>query len=193
MNVVNFGSLNLDHVYAVDHFCRAGETIHTAGYTQNAGGKGLNQSIAVARSGQTLCHAGMLGAGGEPLAQLLEGCGVDLRYLGRTETPQGHAIIQVQPDGQNCIFLYGGSNQAVTPEDIDVVGSYCEDHGPWSYTTVFAFEKPGHRVEPKANDDESMEIEWVPVDAVPNRKLLTAMRTDWPNFAARLRALAAVR
>ena len=72
MNVVNFGSLNLDHVYAVDHFCRAGETIHTAGYTQNAGGKGLNQSIAVARSGQTLCHAGMLGAGGEPLAQLLE-------------------------------------------------------------------------------------------------------------------------
>ncbi len=124
MNVVNFGSLNLDHVYAVDHFCRAGETIHTAGYTQNAGGKGLNQSIAVARSGQALCHAGMLGAGGEPLAQLLEGCGVDLRYLGRTETPQGHAIIQVQPDGQNCIFLYGGSNQAVTPEDIDAVLSH---------------------------------------------------------------------
>ena len=124
MNVVNFGSLNLDHVYAVDHFCRAGETIHTAGYTQNAGGKGLNQSIAVARSGQKLCHAGMLGAGGEPLAQLLEGCGVDLRYLGRTETPQGHAIIQVQPDGQNCIFLYGGSNQAVTPEDIDAVLSH---------------------------------------------------------------------
>lgn len=124
MNVVNFGSLNLDHVYAVDHFCRAGETIHTAGYTQNAGGKGLNQSIAVARSGQTLCHAGMLGAGGEPLAQLLEGCGVDLRYLDRTETPQGHAIIQVQPDGQNCIFLYGGSNQAVTPEDIDAVLSH---------------------------------------------------------------------
>ena len=124
MNVVNFGSLNLDHVYAVDHFCRAGETIHTAGYTQNAGGKGLNQSIAVARSGQALCHAGMLGAGGEPLAQLLEGCGVDLRYLGRPETPQGHAIIQVQPDGQNCIFLYGGSNQAVTPEDIDAVLSH---------------------------------------------------------------------
>ena len=124
MNVVNFGSLNLDHVYAVDHFCRAGETIHTAGYTQNAGGKGLNQSIAVARSGQTLCHAGMLGAGGEPLAQLLESCGVDLRYLGRTETLQGHAIIQVQPDGQNCIFLYGGSNQAVTPEDIDAVLSH---------------------------------------------------------------------
>lgn len=79
----------------------------------------------------------------------------------------------------------------ITPEDIEVVGSYREDHGPWSYTTVFAFEKPGHEVEPRANDDESMEIEWVPIDEVPNRRLLTAMRTDWPNFAARLRELAA--
>ena len=52
MKAVNFGSLNIDHVYAVAHFCRAGETIHTQNYTRNAGGKGLNQSIAVARSGQ---------------------------------------------------------------------------------------------------------------------------------------------
>lgn len=79
----------------------------------------------------------------------------------------------------------------ITPEDIEVVGSYREDHGPWAYTTVFAFEKPGHRVVPRANDDESMEIEWVPIDEVPDRKLLTAMRTDWPRFAERLRALAA--
>ena len=78
----------------------------------------------------------------------------------------------------------------ITPEDIEVVGSYCEDHGPWSYTTVFAFEKPGHVVHPKANDDESMEIEWVAIDEVPGHKLLTAMRTDWPRFRTRLDALA---
>ena len=124
MNVVNFGSLNIDHVYAVDHFCRAGETIHTKSYTQNAGGKGLNQSIAVSRSGQKVHHAGLLGPEGARLAELLSGSGVDLRYLKHTETPQGHAVIQVQPDGQNCIFLYGGSNQAVTPEDIDAVLSH---------------------------------------------------------------------
>ena len=121
MRVVNFGSLNIDHVYAVEHFCRAGETIHTKSYTRNAGGKGLNQSIAVARSGQMVYHAGLLGAGGEPLAELLSGCGVDLRYLKRTQIPQGHAIIQVEPNGQNCIFLYGGSNAAVSPQDIDEV------------------------------------------------------------------------
>ena len=81
MNVVNFGSLNIDHVYAVDHFCRAGETIHTKSYTQNAGGKGLNQSIAVSRSGQKVHHAGLLGPEGTRLAELLSGSGVDLRYL----------------------------------------------------------------------------------------------------------------
>ena len=121
MNVVNFGSLNIDHVYAVDHFCRAGETIHTKSYTQNAGGKGLNQSIAVSRSGQKVYHAGLLGPEGARLAELLSGSGVDLRYLKHTDVPQGHAVIQVQPDGQNCIFLYGGSNQAVTPQEIDEV------------------------------------------------------------------------
>ena len=121
MNVVNFGSLNIDHVYAVDHFCRAGETIHTKSYTQNAGGKGLNQSIAVSRSGQKVHHAGLLGPAGTRLAELLSGSGVDLRYLKHTDVPQGHAVIQVQPDGQNCIFLYGCSNQAVTPQEIDEV------------------------------------------------------------------------
>lgn len=121
MNVVNFGSLNIDHVYAVDHFCRAGETIHTKSYTQNAAGKGLNQSIAVSRSGQKVHHAGLLGPEGTRLAELLSGSGVDLRYLKHTDVPQGHAVIQVQPDGQNCIFLYGGSNQAVTPQEIDGV------------------------------------------------------------------------
>ena len=78
----------------------------------------------------------------------------------------------------------------ITPEDIEVVGAYREDHGNWAYTTVFAFEKPGHTVTPRANDDESMEIEWVPIDEVPNRKLLTAMRTDWPRFRARLDTIA---
>ena len=100
---------------------RAGETIHTQSYTQNAGGKGLNQSIAVSRSGQKVHHAGLLGPEGTRLAELLSGSGVDLRYLKHTDVPQGHAVIQVQPDGQNCIFLYGGSNQAVTPQEIDEV------------------------------------------------------------------------
>lgn len=96
-------------------------------------------------------------------------------------------------DGENAIegALRESYEEAnITPEDIEVVGSYREDHGNWAYTTVFAFEKPGHTVIPAANDDESMEIAWVPIDDVPNRKLLTAMKTDWPHFAKRLEQLA---
>lgn len=78
----------------------------------------------------------------------------------------------------------------ITSQDIDVVGAYCENHGNWRYTTVFAFEKPGHCVNPCAHDDESMEIKWVPIGDVPKLKLLTAMRTDWPSFRARLDSLA---
>jgi septum formation protein len=79
----------------------------------------------------------------------------------------------------------------ITAQDIEVIGSYREEHGSWAYTTVLAFEKPGHRVMPRANDDESLEIEWVPFAQVSERRLLTALRTDWPNFAARLQKLAA--
>ncbi|WEV52747.1 Maf family protein [Bifidobacterium sp. ESL0704] len=78
----------------------------------------------------------------------------------------------------------------ITPEDIEVVGTHREEHGPWAYTTVFAFEKPGHEVNPHPNDDESMEIAWIPVGEVPDRKLLTAMNADWPHFVGRLGDLA---
>ena len=80
----------------------------------------------------------------------------------------------------------------ITSGDIEVVGAYREDHGNWCYTTVFAFEKLGHSVNPCAHDDESMEIKWVPIDDVPKLKLLTAMRTDWASFRARLDSLASI-
>lgn len=120
-HILSYGSLNLDLVYQVPHFVQAGETLSSTSRTVHCGGKGLNQSIAVSRSGQKVHHAGLLGPEGARLAELLSGSGVDLRYLKHTDVPQGHAVIQVQPDGQNCIFLYGGSNQAVTPQEIDEV------------------------------------------------------------------------
>lgn len=120
-HILSYGSLNLDLVYQVPHFVQAGETLSSTSRTVHCGGKGLNQSIAVSRSGQKVHHAGLLGPEGARLAELLSSSGVDLRYLKHTDVPQGHAVIQVQPDGQNCIFLYGGSNQAVTPQEIDEV------------------------------------------------------------------------
>ena len=52
MKIVNLGSLNVDHVYRVDRFLLPGETKASKGLNDNAGGKGLNQSIAAARTGR---------------------------------------------------------------------------------------------------------------------------------------------
>jgi septum formation protein len=77
----------------------------------------------------------------------------------------------------------------IHPGDIDVVGSYVEDHGPWSYTTVLAFEKLGHSVDPHPNDDESIDVRWVPIDEVDKLPLLRAFGHDWPEFRKRLKNL----
>ena len=119
MKVLNFGSLNLDYVYQVDHFVQPGETLSALAQTVNPGGKGLNQSIALARAGAEVYHAGCLAAGGESLGRLLRESGVDTSFLFPTEELQGNAVIQVAPSGENCILLFGGSNQCISPEQVD--------------------------------------------------------------------------
>lgn len=116
MRVLNIGSLNLDYVYRVDHFVQPGETLSAKSQSVNPGGKGLNQSVALARAGARVFHAGCLGRGGESLGQLLRENGVDTSWLLQAEEIQGNAVIQVTPDGENCILLFGGSNQCLTPQ-----------------------------------------------------------------------------
>ena len=118
MKALNFGSLNLDYVYQVDHFVRPGETLDALRQTVNPGGKGLNQSVALAKAGGSVWHAGCVGQGGGMLRQALESYGVDTAYLRETETLQGNAVIQVDRSGQNCILLYGGSNRCLTEAQI---------------------------------------------------------------------------
>jgi len=114
MRILNFGSLNMDYVYQVEHFVRPGETLAALSRSETAGGKGLNQSIALARAGASVCHAGCLGTGGEALKKTLEENGVDTELLLAVPEPQGHTVIQVNPDGENCILLFGGSNRCIS-------------------------------------------------------------------------------
>lgn len=119
--VLNFGSLNLDYVYQVEHFVRAGETISSTDRERFLGGKGLNQSIALARAGARVYHAGAVGRDGESLISVLQENNIDTTFVKTIDGPSGHAIIQVQPDGQNCIFLFSGANRKITDEQIDEV------------------------------------------------------------------------
>lgn len=121
MKILNFGSLNLDFVYTVDHFVRPGETMSSLSRHTFCGGKGLNQSIALARAGINVYHAGAVGkSDGNMLIEVLKKNNVNIDYIKQYEDAvTGHAIIQVNKDGQNCILLFGGANQMITMEHVD--------------------------------------------------------------------------
>ena len=119
MKILNFGSLNVDYVYSVDYFVRAGETLKANSREVLPGGKGLNQSVALARAGAQVYHAGCIGADGEFLRQLLNKKGVNTEYLRTIDGMQGHTIIQVDKKGENCILLYGGTNRSIGDSQID--------------------------------------------------------------------------
>lgn len=119
MRTLVFGSLNIDYVYQMDHIVRPGETESSVRMEKHAGGKGLNQAVALAKAGAETYFAGCIGTDGAFLKEVLERYGVRTQHLIRREMANGNAIIQVDARGQNSIVLYGGSNQAVTPEQID--------------------------------------------------------------------------
>lgn len=113
-----FGSLNIDYVYDVPHILRPGETLASTNRTIYPGGKGLNQSIALAKAGVETYHAGCIGDGGELLCEMLQESGVNTRFVRTVDGPSGHTIIQRETSGQNNIMLFGGSNQVISEEQI---------------------------------------------------------------------------
>ena len=119
MKVLCVGSLNLDYTYQVDHFVRPGETLAARARSVHCGGKGLNQSIAAAKAGLQVWHAGLVGTGGAPLLDALQRYGVDTGLIRALDQPCGHTVIQVTEAGENCILLYGGTNTCLTESFVD--------------------------------------------------------------------------
>ena len=121
MRIVNFGSLNIDYTFVVSEIARPGQTISSAAELCFPGGKGLNQSMAIAKAGGTVYHAGIIGEDGLFLKKLLENAGVDCRFIKVVEEGTGKAFIQVESSGQNCIVLSGGANQKNSHEYCDLI------------------------------------------------------------------------
>ncbi len=119
MKILNLGSMNVDNVYKVDEFLLPGETKLSQGLNLFCGGKGLNQSIAAARAGNEVWHAGLVGEDGGMLLDKLAENGVNTSLIRQVPGKGGHTVIQVNRQGQNCILLYGGTNRMLTREIID--------------------------------------------------------------------------
>lgn len=119
LKILNIGSLNYDYVYTVDHILVPGETIAASGMETFCGGKGLNQSIALAKAGAEVWHAGMVGQDGEALLDTLREARVNVSFVQTIPGKSGHTVIQVDTTGQNGILLFGGSNRCLTTDYID--------------------------------------------------------------------------
>ena len=116
MKILNFGSLNIDLVYGVSHHARTGETLTTRDFKRHMGGKGLNQSVSLCRAGAEVYHAGCVGEDGVFLRDYLAESGVDTTRVQVIKEATGHAVIQVNSEGDNCILLYPGANRCQTLE-----------------------------------------------------------------------------
>lgn len=127
MKVLCFGSLNIDYTYKVPHFVKKGETLASKRLQVFGGGKGLNQSVALAKAGTEVYHAGSIGQDGMFLLDMLKDAGANTDFVKILDTVRtGNAIIQNDKSGDNCIILYGGANQAITREQVDEVMSHFE-------------------------------------------------------------------
>lgn len=121
MKIINFGSLNIDIFFRVNHIVKPGETISAQSIEKRAGGKGLNQSIALVKNFDKVYHAGSVGSDGAFLKEYLKGERIDTSFIKESKNPTGNAIIQVDDKGENSIVLYKGANFDNDKEYIDQV------------------------------------------------------------------------
>ena len=128
MRILSLGSINIDKVYKVKNFVQAGETIETTGYHEYPVGKGLNQSIAMAKAGLDVYHAGKIGNDGRWLKELLLSHDVNVDQIYESDYATGHAVIQVNEQGENSILLYEGSNHEITQEELTCIfADFCNE------------------------------------------------------------------
>lgn len=99
----------------------AGETQLSTNRNEFCGGKGLNQSIALKRSGVDVYHAGTVGKHDSiELLTLLEKENISVENIKKVNSLTGHAIIQNNAEGNNSIILYSGANNENTKDHIDL-------------------------------------------------------------------------
>ncbi|MGF1552689.1 MAG: PfkB family carbohydrate kinase [Paracoccaceae bacterium] len=119
MAIVCLGSINLDRVYRVDHAPAAGETLAAEGYDVHLGGKGANQAIAAARAGARVRLVGAVGPDGAWARDRLAAAGIDVEGVAVREAASGHAVILVEPSGENRIVIHPGANRGLGADDVE--------------------------------------------------------------------------
>lgn len=121
MDIIVFGSINMDLVVSTPHLPIPGETIIGSEFQTVPGGKGANQAVACARLGVSTELIGRVGADsfGEILKSNLSSAGVmgDSIFTDPL-TPSGVALITVDHNGENTIIVAPGANSKVDEKEL---------------------------------------------------------------------------
>jgi ribokinase len=128
--VVVVGSANVDLVVEVPYLPLPGQTVLGGDLSREAGGKGANQAVALARLGANVEFVGRVGADnvGVWLRAVLDAEGVGTTHLATTpDTTTGTAMIGVAPEPvsggvhvENMILVAPGANMRLVPADLTV-------------------------------------------------------------------------
>lgn len=118
VDVCVVGSANLDLVARTERLPGPGETVLGSDYAEHAGGKGLNQAVAAARSGASCAFVGALGrdAAADRLAAVMADDDIDASGVVRVDAPTGRAMILVDEAGENSIVVIPGANGLVAAD-----------------------------------------------------------------------------
>lgn len=117
--ILVIGSANADLVIHSSKMPLLGQTLTGSQFQVNAGGKGLNQTVAIAKLGGDVSFLGAVGddGNGAMLLNCLEENGAVFKGLRMENTPTGVALITVV-NCDNFILLDPGANGKLTPEII---------------------------------------------------------------------------
>ncbi|MDR1539198.1 MAG: PfkB family carbohydrate kinase [Clostridiales bacterium] len=121
MKILNFGSLCFNRIYAVESFARAGNLAKAKAFSVEPGGRGFCQSIAMARAGSLVYHAGKAGSDGQAIIDALNENGVNESFVLRSANSSGHSVIQVNKYGNACVLTNDGANNEITTVEIDQI------------------------------------------------------------------------
>jgi ribokinase len=120
------GSSNTDMVVRGKRLPDSGETLLGGDFLCTPGGKGANQAVAAARLGGKVSMIARLGmdSWGENALATMKAVGIDTRGVTRDpHTASGVAVIMVDCDGQNMIYVAPGANSLLSPEHLNLLES----------------------------------------------------------------------
>ena len=119
--ILVLGSSNVDLIFRVPRLPRAGETVRGENLVTAFGGKGANQAMAAKRLGGEVRFLTKLGNDffGHSYRRYLVQNGLESRWLLRDKKlPNGTALIELIPGGENRIIVSPGANGALSVGDL---------------------------------------------------------------------------